>query len=162
VPTPAIAAAPALVTPPPRNRAAPPPAHAPRAPKVAAHAVAPAPAPSEECDEIKCVVNADLPCCRKRTAPKAEIKDASLPERLASSMITSSLDAVRAKVMACGASTKGKVRIHVKVGGDGKVSEAMPAEAPDPAVGACAAAAVKRATFPKTQNGGSFYVPYLL
>jgi outer membrane biosynthesis protein TonB len=49
----------------------------------------------------------------------------------------------------------------VKVGGDGKVSEATAAESPDPALGACVVAAVKRATFPKTQNGGSFYVPYL-
>jgi len=170
---PAPVETPAPTAPAPREHAAPaphsqaappPPPHppAPRAPKLEQHAAAPAPpAASEECDEIKCIVNSDLPCCHKHAAPKAKLEDASLPERLASSMITASLDPVRPKVMACGASIKGKVRIHVKVGGDGKVSEATPAESPDPALGACAAAAVKRATFPKTQNGGSFYVPYL-
>lgn len=163
-PPPAAPPPPAHAAPAPRNHAAPPVAHAPatRAPKVEQHASPPpAAASSEECDEIKCLVNSDLPCCRKRATPKAEIKDTSLPQRLASSMITSSLDPVRPKVMACGAAIKGKVRIHVKVGGDGKVSEATVAESPDPGAGTCAANAVKRATFPKTQAGGTFYVPYL-
>jgi hypothetical protein len=40
------------------------------------------------------------------------------------------------------------------------VSDASVETSPDATLGACVAAAAKRAVFPKTQTGGSFGIPY--
>ncbi len=121
---------------------------------------------AHDCDEVFCVVNPETPCCHAhapKAAPSPKQLDSSLPEKLISSMIGSSLSPIRAKAMACGStsSAKGKVRVHVKVGGDGRVSDVTVEASPDPALGTCVGAAVRRATFPKTQTGGSFAVPYV-
>jgi len=49
----------------------------------------------------------------------------------------------------------------VQVGGDGRVSNVAVETTPDPALGACVAAAVQKASFAKTQNGGSFSYPFV-
>jgi len=111
---------------------------------------------TDDCDEVKCIVNGDLPCCHAR-APKS---DSSLPERLGPKMIAPALEPVKARVLACGNATTGRIRVHIHVGSDGKVTAATLEQTAAPALEACVAAAVKRAAFPKTQNGGAFVVSY--
>ena len=69
--------------------------------------------------------------------------------------------AVQPRAAACSgkSSAKGDVKIGVKVGPDGSVKSTTVKAAPDAALGDCVAAAVKKASFPKTQNGGSFTYP---
>jgi TonB family protein len=55
----------------------------------------------------------------------------------------------------------GKVKVHVKVGGDGRVSSVAVETTPDPGLGSCVQAAVQRASFAKTQSGGSFSYPFV-
>jgi TonB family protein len=160
------------VTPPPE-----PPAKQ-QAPKVRPKAAALAPAAalpkqasakkSDDCDDIFCVVNSDAACCKSR-APKAAPKQppppppkSDLPEQLTSSMIATAMNAVKARAMACGdkSSAKGRVLVHLKVGNDGRVSDVKVLASPDDALGACVVAVVNRATFPATQSGRSFSVPY--
>ena len=50
--------------------------------------------------------------------------------------------------------------MSVKVGPDGKVSSVAVKNTPDPALGDCVAAQMQKATFAKTQTGGSFSYPY--
>ena len=169
----------AAPAPPPPPHALPPQHHDPKPPAV--HAVTPVPKPealavkpakpeSAECDDISCVVNADSPCCmRLRGAhdpakPAKPTIDPNLPEKLVASMITDAVANVKARVMACGdkSPVKGRVKVHVKVNPDGHVANVTVETSPDAKLGACVAAAVQRATFPKTQAGGSFGIPYLL
>ena len=50
----------------------------------------------------------------------------------------------------------------MKVGGDGRVvGRVRSRRTPDAALGACVAAAVQKASFGKTQNGGSFSYPFV-
>jgi len=188
-PPPAEVKAPATEAPTPPPAIAPkaPPAHVATAPaqhkepkEPKAHAPPPTEVPAqlkamketkETCDDISCVVNADSPCCVARrnngAAPhdapkKTETVDPNLPPKLVVGQITSTMATVKAKIMSCGDRTpaKGLVKIHLKVSGDGKVTDSSVETSPDPALGACVSAAAKRAVFPKTQTGGSFGIPY--
>jgi len=47
------------------------------------------------------------------------------------------------------------------VSGDGRVTGVNVETTPDSALGACVAAAVQKASFSKTQNGGSFSYPFV-
>ena len=78
-------------------------------------------------------------------------------------MISSGIANVKARVTSCGdkSQAKGKVKVHVKVGGDGHVANVTVESAPDASLGACVAAAVQKASFSKTQNGGSFSYPFV-
>jgi len=125
------------------------------------------------CDEVSCVLNNyDGACCAKfrkkgagggggAAAPSGGHSD--LPDALDRSMISSGIANVKARVSACGdkSSAKGKVKVHVKVGGDGRVSSVNVETSPDASLGACVAAAVQKATFSKTQSGGSFSYPFV-
>jgi TonB family protein len=182
---------PPVITPPPPapvevQHVPPPPPEPPAnqpAPKLHPKAVALAQAPpppkqakseakkSDDCDDIFCVVNSDAACCKSR-APKAAPKQppppppspprSDLPEQLTSSMITTAMNGVKARAMACGdkSPAKGRVLVHLKVSNDGHVSDVKVLASPDDALGACVTAAVNRATFPATQSGRSFSVPY--
>lgn len=70
---------------------------------------------------------------------------------------------VRGRVASCGDKNpgKGQVKVSVKVGGNGKVSSVSVKESPNAALGSCVSSAVKGASFPKTQNGGSFSYPFV-
>ena len=85
-----------------------------------------------------------------------------VPEKLDRAMIQAGVDGVRGSVMKCGdkSSSKGVVRLQVKVTADGSVSSASVAASPDPGLGQCAASAMQRARFKKTQQGGSFAIPF--
>src|SRR5580704_4487493 len=128
------------------------------------------------CDEVSCVINSYAgACCAKfhkggggggggggGAAPKPA-GNSDLPDSLDRGMISSAIANVKARVTACGekSSAKGKVKVHVKVGGDGHVSSVNVETTPDPGLGSCVQAAVQKATFAKTQNGGSFSYPFV-
>lgn len=86
----------------------------------------------------------------------------NLPSGLDRDSIQAGIAAVKPKANACGdkSSAKGMVMVHVKVGGDGHVSDVSVEKSPDPALSSCVMAAIKRGTFAKTQNGGSFRIPF--
>jgi predicted Zn finger-like uncharacterized protein len=132
------------------------------------------------CDEVSCVLNNyEGSCCAKfrkgggggskpasggNTAAKpAAGGGADLPDGLDRSMISSGIANVKARVTSCGdkSQAKGKVKVHVKVGGNGAVSVVTVESSPDASLGACVAAAVQKASFSKTQNGGSFSYPFV-
>jgi TonB family protein len=70
---------------------------------------------------------------------------------------------VKARVMACGdkSPAKGQVKVSVKVGPDGHVQNVTVKNTPDPGLGNCVQAAMSKATFAKTANGGSFGYPFV-
>ena len=126
------------------------------------------------CDEVSCVLNNyDGACCQKFRKGKAAGGggggapagggggNSNLPD-LDRSIISSAIGAVKGRAMACGdkSSAKGMVKVHVKVDPSGHISSVSVSQTPDPALGACVAAAVGRASFPKTSNGGSFSYPF--
>lgn len=111
------------------------------------------------CDEVSCILdNYEAWCCSAFRAPSAS----DLPEGLDRSMISAAIASVKAQVIACGehSSATGKVKLHVKVDGAGRVTSASVSVAPDPDLGACVAAAVRKAKFAETRGGGSFSYRY--
>jgi TonB family protein len=140
-----------------------------------------APAPKADtaaaggCDEVSCVLNNyDGACCAKfkkkggggggaAAAAPSGGSHSDLPDALDRSMISTGIGNVKARVTSCGdkSPAKGKVKVHVKVDGSGKVSNVTVETSPDAALGACVAAAVQKASFAKTQNGGSFSYPFV-
>ncbi|MEO6775173.1 MAG: GYF domain-containing protein [Kofleriaceae bacterium] len=134
-------------------------------------AVAAKPDTGGSCDEVSCVLNNyEGACCSKfrkgGAKPSVGAKPSGggdLPDSLDRGMISSAIANVKARVSGCGdrSSAKGKVKVHVKVGGDGRVSGVAIESSPDASLGACVAAAVQRASFAKTQHGGSFSYPFV-
>ncbi|MEO8551198.1 MAG: TonB family protein, partial [Kofleriaceae bacterium] len=127
------------------------------------------------CDEVSCVLNNyEGSCCSKFKkgggskpstggSKPAAGGGGDLPDGLDRSMISTGIGNVKARVSSCGdkSSAKGKVKVHVKVGGDGRVSNVTVESSPDAGLGSCVAAAVQKASFSKTQNGGSFSYPFV-
>jgi TonB family protein len=124
------------------------------------------------CDEVSCVLNNyDGACCAKfkkgGSAPKPKTGGGGgggdLPDGLDRSMISAGIANVKARVETCGSKSpaKGKVKVKVSVSGDGRVTNVSVETTPDPALGACVAAAVQKASFAKTQSGGSFSYPFV-
>jgi TonB family protein len=132
------------------------------------------------CDEVSCVLNNyEGSCCAKFKkgggggGHQASHDDGSgppkphsdLPDALDRSMISAGVGNVKGRVTSCGdkSSAKGKVKVHVKVGPDGRVASGGVSveSSPDAALGACVAAAMQKASFAKTQNGGSFSYPFV-
>ena len=119
------------------------------------------------CDEVSCVLNNYAgACCAKfrkghSTPPAAASKDSAVPD-LDRTMISIAIAAIKPRVYACGdkSSAKGVVKVHVKVGADGRINSVLVSESPDDALSSCVEAAVQRAVFPKTTYGGSFSYPF--
>ena len=85
-----------------------------------------------------------------------------LPDGLDRTMIQDGVNKVKARVMACGdkSSAKGQVKVSVKVSAGGSVASVSVKSSPDAALGSCVAGAMQKASFAKTQNGGSFAYPW--
>nr|MBA3454826.1 energy transducer TonB [Deltaproteobacteria bacterium] len=86
-----------------------------------------------------------------------------LPDGLDRTMISDGVNKVKARVMACGdkSSAKGQVKVSVKVEASGSVSSVAVKTTPDAGLGSCVAAAMQKAKFAKTANGGSFGYPFV-
>ncbi|MDQ3340052.1 MAG: zinc-ribbon domain-containing protein [Myxococcota bacterium] len=125
------------------------------------------------CDEVSCVLNNyEGACCAKykksksgagNTASKPTSGGGDVPESLDRTMISDGVGKVKARVMACGdkSSAKGQVKVSVKVNPDGSVANVSVKSTPDPGLGSCVESAMKKASFKKTQNGGSFGYPFV-
>jgi outer membrane biosynthesis protein TonB len=125
------------------------------------------------CEEVSCVLNNyEGSCCakyKKKTSGGGGggggggAAKSDLPDSLDRAMISTGIGNVKARVSTCGdkSPAKGKVKVKVSVGGDGRVSNVAVETTPDPALGACVSAAVSKATFAKTQSGGSFSYPFV-
>lgn len=126
---------------------------------------------SGTCDQISCMVNDSDPCCKKfkKKEPAGGGSggggggggggDSSLPESLSRTMVSEGISKVAGKMSACDRGIKGEVKLKVKVAANGSVSSATVASTPDASLGNCVASAMQKATFGKTQNGGSFSYP---
>jgi hypothetical protein len=124
------------------------------------------------CDEVSCVLNSyEGACCAKfkKGGSKAAAPSGGgggpkgdVPEGLDRTMISDGVDKVKARAMACGdkSPAKGQVKISVKVGPDGHVSSVTVKNTPDAGLGNCVAGVMQKATFAKTQTGGSFAYPF--
>jgi hypothetical protein len=103
--------------------------------------------------------NFSRPCCEPFRPRKADEN----PYALDKQMITTAMGKVKAAVIRCGeqhTDVKGIVKIALVVAGDGHVTSATVAEAPDPALGECVAGVVRKASFATTETGGTFTYPF--
>lgn len=90
-------------------------------------------------------------------------REQRVPESLDRAAISSAVAAIKPNVAVCGDSTnaKGRVKLAVVVNPDGRVLRATVEATPDPKLGDCVAAAMQKATFIKTKNGGTFGYPFV-
>jgi predicted Zn finger-like uncharacterized protein len=128
----------------------------------------------DSCDEVSCVLNNyEGACCAKFRKGGAKPTGGStgdhsggtkgdLPDALDRGMISDGVGKVKARVMSCGEKSpaKGQVKVSVKVSPEGHVVSVTVKNTPDAALGNCVASMMQKATFPKTQTGGSFSYPY--
>jgi predicted Zn finger-like uncharacterized protein len=129
--------------------------------RAAPRAASRAPAGSAEaCSEVTCIVNgyAD-PCCaihRSQDAAPAPAGGGELPERLDRPAIAGGL--ARIDTSGCGKQSPahGDVKVSVQVSPAGAVTGATVKSSPDPTLGACVTAALRKGAFPATRRGGSF------
>ena len=128
------------------------------------------PAAAGGCDEVNCVLNNyEGACCAKYKKAKTggtAAKPATgggAAESLDRTMISDGVSKVKARAMACGdkSPAKGQVKVSVKVGPSGSVESVTVKNTPDAALGNCVAAAMQKASFAKTTNGGSFGYPFV-
>jgi TonB family protein len=107
----------------------------------------------------------DRPCCERYKPAQSDIskRSGSIPEDLDRAAVRSGMEKVKPAVVACGEKTgaKGTVKIAVTVAPEGNVTSSEVAESPDSGLGSCVAAAIKRASFSKSVNGGSFTYPFV-
>lgn len=137
----------------------------------AAKPAKPEPASSGGCDEVGCVISGyEGACCAKykkgggaKPAASGGGAKSDLPSSLDRSAISEGVAKVKGRVMACGdkSSAKGQVKVSVKVTADGNVSSVSVKDSPDAGLGSCVANAMQKASFKKTQSGGSFSYPFV-
>jgi len=115
------------------------------------------------CDESSCVIEKYArPCCAKYK-PTSETPTTGNSDSLEKPQIRAGIERVRPAISRCGEqhSAKGTVKIAVTVSPDGAVTGAEVVDAPSPDLGKCVAGFVRKATFAKTANGGSFSYPFV-
>lgn len=129
-----------------------------------------APSQRSSCDEVSCILDSRPdPCCAayRRVQPVGDAgktaRANALPEALDRESISRGISAVKARIAACGrrSAAHGKVKLRVKVGANGRVTNVTVEQTPDAALGACVAAEVQRAVFARTRTGGSFSYPFV-
>jgi predicted Zn finger-like uncharacterized protein len=157
-------ATPALATAPTRPRAAPPAPVTERTPTPVAKDP---PAAKDGCDEVSCVLNNyEGACCAKYKKARASggaapAAKGDVPTDLDRDMIREGVDKVKGRAMGCAKdSVHGQVKVSVRVGPDGRVSNVTVKTTPDEGLGSCVAGVMQKATFARTQNGGSFAYPF--
>ena len=119
---------------------------------------------AEGCDEVSCVLDHyDRTCCKKwePRAPSARPATA-MPGELDRGMVMAGMDKMKPVVIRCGEkwSATGTVKLSVQVDGDGHVTDVSVLATPDAGLGNCVMAAIRKATFGKSVNGGSFKYPF--
>jgi hypothetical protein len=125
--------------------------------------IPPPPPEPTPCDEVSCVLDNYEGACCAAFKESVNTTRSDLPDGIDRSMISAAIATVKPRVTACGDTSpaRGKVKVHVKVDSAGWVSGVSVEVAPDPELGACVAAAVRKAEFARTQHGGSFSYPFV-
>jgi hypothetical protein len=123
------------------------------------------PAADPGCDEVACVMEKYARACCARFKPASEPFQPTVgsSENLEKPQIRAGVDKVKPRVIACGEqfTVKGTVKLSITVDGEGSVQELSVQETPDEGLGNCVAAALRKAKFAKTTNGGSFTYPFV-
>jgi outer membrane biosynthesis protein TonB len=153
------------LAPPPRSPDTSPPADAqvavPQPPTPPAHAEQTA----DGCDEVACVLSHyEQACCAKYKPAHDDFKPTSgIPDELTRPMVRAAVAVVKPRISACNdkVHATGTVKLAVTVDGEGSVSSVDVAEAPDPTLGNCVAAAMRGAKFGKSKSGGTFTYPFV-
>ena len=83
-----------------------------------------------------------------------------MPDSRDGAMIAGGDAKVKPRVTGCKSPAKGIVKVSVRVGPDGHVTSVTVKETPDAGLGDCVAGIMQKATFARTQNGGSFAYPF--
>ena len=111
------------------------------------------------CDEIMCLVHPDKACCRRFTKGPAS---ATLPRTIPRGEISEGISKVKARVTSCGNEhgASGTINVKFTIGANGKVQSAR-ANGGTPPLRRCLAAAVRRATFSKSQKGITVSYPFV-
>ena len=136
--------------------------------KVATTPPPPDPTASSGCDEVTCLVEPDKPCCKKygrrsgSSGSSSRSADPNLPEQPSRGDVASGIGDVKGSVSACGSRAPGggKVTVKIKISPSGSVSSAS-ASGGNPSLNGCVESAVRRARFPKSQNGVSVNYPFI-
>jgi hypothetical protein len=88
-----------------------------------------------------------------------------VPETLNKTEVAAGINAVKGKVQACGDAhpdLKGMLKVKLTINGAGKVAGATAdGEQAGTALGGCVIAAIKQATFPKSQRGITVNYPFV-
>ena len=86
----------------------------------------------------------------------------NLPAELSQAEISKGVARIKSRIDACAAKSQaqGTVTVSVKVTGSGAVDEVKVKQTPDAALAVCVAAAMQKATFARTQKGGTFSYPF--
>jgi len=119
------------------------------------------------CDEVSCALDRyQLACCAKFKPAEVPVEPkptSDLPEKIDRSMIVDAMGKMKPAVVRCGEihGTKGTVKLYVQVTAGGSVEDVSVQSTPDAPIGACVATAIKKASFARTQNGGSFGYPFV-
>ena len=102
------------------------------------------------------------PCCA-RYKPAGDDFQPGTSDSLDRPQIRAGVEKMKAKVIACGEQfpAKGTVKLAITVDGEGVVQELAVQATPDDDLGSCVAAALRKARFAKTVNGGSFTYPFV-
>lgn len=128
----------------------------------------PDPTATSGCDEVTCLVEPDKPCCKKygrrpgSSGSSSRSADPSLPEQPSRGDVASGIGDVKGSVSACGSRAPGggKVTVKIKISPSGSVSSAS-ASGGSSNLNACVESAVRRARFPRSQNGVSVNYPFI-
>jgi hypothetical protein len=122
--------------------------------------------PTDGCDEIACTIDPSPTCCMKfRASGRLEKRSgggdsSDPPEQLDSAAIRAAMTGIKGELVGCGSTHVGtKIRIKLKVLPSGAVDTVTVEGIEDSAVVGCLTSAARRATFPRTQRGGSFSYP---
>jgi hypothetical protein len=127
------------------------------------------PPTGSKCDEVACLVDSSLPCCKKSGSSSSSSssssrasEDSGLPDSLSRTDIQSGMSGVRGRVMACNDEYKvpGTLIAKITITGGGDVSSArVEGKFAGTPSGSCVERAVKNARF-KKWKGPSVVVTY--
>lgn len=128
----------------------------------------PPPAPDAAiatCDEVSCVLDGyEGACCEQfRGTPGPTPPDPSVIEHRGRDEIQAGVAQIKPAVRDCAnqhPSSTGIVKLAVTVSPEGRVTDVEVRESPDPAIGACAANAMRGARFVEAQHESVFVYPF--
>ncbi|HEY4239446.1 MAG TPA: TonB family protein [Kofleriaceae bacterium] len=124
-----------------------------------------APVPSGEpgCDEVSCVLDKYAQPCCERFKPKApNVNPGGAADQLDRAAVRSGMEKVKPRVIDCGTQfpAKGTVKLNVTVSPAGRPTNVSVESAPDPQLGECVAAAVRKTSFATAAGETTFTYPF--